>query len=80
MNRLEKRLDALEAGGRKARAHPTLRRWLGIALTPAEEIEADAYVAPDFSKVDWSQYSQEVRDWLQVGGTGEMDRRWHDAA
>ena len=80
MNRLEKRLDALEAGQGKSRAHPAIRRWLGIPLTAAEEKEADAYVAPDISIVDWSQYSQEVRDWLQVGGTVELDRRGRDAA
>lgn len=66
MNRLGRRLDALEAGRGRPRAHPAIRRWLGIPLTPAEGREADAYVAPDFSTIDWSQYSREVREWLQV--------------
>jgi len=66
MSALNRRLAALEDKVKPTPLAPHLKQWLGIKLTPAEQEEADRYVVePDFDDVDWSEFSDEVREWLQ---------------
>ena len=66
MSRMGKRIEALEGRAEPTKLAPHLRAWLGIELTPAEQEEADGHVLDTESDdVDWSQFSEEVRVWLQ---------------
>jgi hypothetical protein len=64
MNALTRRLDRLETVNAPS-SNPAIKRWLGMALTPAEHAEADRIDAEPAPDVDWSNYSNEVREWLQ---------------
>ena len=66
MSRMEKRIEALEGRAEPTKLAPHLKAWLGIELTPAEQAEADRLlIDADFDDVDWSEFSEEVREWLQ---------------
>lgn len=65
MKAIDRRLAALERTAPLEALAPHLKQWLGIALTPEEQEEADHYVIDwDWDEVDWSEYSPEVREWL----------------
>ena len=66
MGALHKRLTALEAVKAPSGLSPQARQWLGLELTPEEQADLDRHVVePDSDEVDWSDYSPEVRAWLQ---------------
>lgn len=61
------RLELLEAREvERPELSPHLKEWLGIKLTPTERAEIERTVLDtDFNEVDWSEFSPEVREWLQ---------------
>ena len=66
MGALHRRLDKLEATPLRSNLPPHLKEWLGIELTPSERLDLNRHsVEADFDEVDWSEISDEVRQWLQ---------------
>ena len=67
MKAMTRRVANLERTERDALC-PSLKRWLGMPLTDAEEREADrveAHRTPfDRSEVEQGDYSKEVKAWL----------------
>lgn len=61
MNRLERRVDALEGQG-KAELSPTVKAWLGQPLTAIERAALEdnsAGTDPDFD-----DFSEDAKEWL----------------
>lgn len=67
MGRMLRRIELLESREvERAELSPHAKAWLGLELTPAERAEMERTVLDtDFDEIDLSDFSPEVREWLQ---------------
>ena len=67
MSAMVRRIAALERAGHRD-VSPLVKHWLGWPLTETEQalVDEDAGVEPDWDAIDTSDWSPEMKRWLEM--------------